>query len=194
MTVCPVCEHPQVTGDECEMCGRRFERRAVAVAQPVPVAALPELERTQHAAAGAHVPVERLGELDGTRHAPVPRLPTAPLPELDAGRAERVGPVPVERVGDLEATRLPAVRLEPAAGTVALPPGAVQCRYCRNVQLAGLLCDHCGMRLPRPRAAQATGAAGEVAAGDWLQCPHCHATARAGRACHQCGTRLQGGA
>ena len=68
MIICPVCEHPQAQGDECDQCGKRLSApRGPGVAA---VAPLPDLELTPHAGGKAPVPVERVPEIAPTRESP----------------------------------------------------------------------------------------------------------------------------
>ncbi len=181
MILCPLCEHPQEAGDTCDNCGKQLSApRPTAVATaplaeleqtelpaaraPVAVSALAELEQTR--AGRVEVPVQALPEVERTGAAPVQAPPVQPLPELDLGRAADDG-----------------VR-------TAAPTGAITCRYCRNVQAAGLLCERCGMALPKAKApAAAARGAAPVRAGDtvWTRCRKCGATARGGERCGDCG-------
>ena len=143
MIVCPVCEHPQAQGFECDNCGRQLvSPREIALA----VTPLAELEQTRQSDGGAPVLTTPLPDLELTRidsSAPVPAA--APMPELEVSRAPAVQ-VSVQLIPDLDAHRL--AEPNPAERTPA-PTGAVVCRYCRNVQAEGALCERCGMRLPR---------------------------------------------
>ena len=88
------------------------------------------------------------------------------VPDLDTGRAEQVG-----------------------QRTAA--PTALVCRYCRNTQASGLLCERCGMKLPKARLeAQVAPKAQAPASGDWTECPSCHTPGRAGRPCATCGMAI----
>ncbi len=181
MIVCPLCEHTQQSGEACEACGKVL---APAAPAPVATAPLPELEGTQ--VSGARLPaviralpeLERTGAervdveiaalpgVEQTRAEAAPDVPVAPLPEVDRGRSADDG-----------------VR-------TALPAGAITCRYCRNVQASGTLCDRCGMALPRVKAAApAPGAPPGARKGEtvWARCKKCGATARAGERCGDCG-------
>jgi hypothetical protein len=136
MTTCPVCEAPAL-GRVCDICGHAFAPEAqVAVpltaldldipplsVGPPPVAPLLDLEPTRFAATGGAV--AEVMDLEATRLATAPDVVAGGLEALDTGRETTPS--------------------EPA------PPAtdAVTCRYCRNVQTAGVLCDRCGMRLPR---------------------------------------------
>lgn len=69
MRICPLCEHVQEQGDECENCGRPF-------------------------AASASVPefVEPLPDLELTREPEVGEVRVLPLPQMDPGRELSEGP------------------------------------------------------------------------------------------------------
>ncbi len=183
MIICPVCEHQQAQGEECDNCGKRLQAaRAVAVAVPT----LPELEQTQHS--GGKVPVEApvLPELDHTRQKVGPDLPPQAVQDLEATRAAPVGQVSVQGLAELDTGRAPDDGVRTAA-----PTGAVTCRYCRNVQATGLVCDRCGMRLPRARLATAPAAQGAVDDdAPWMPCPKCRTPNRPQRLCTVCGTRV----
>ncbi len=164
MIICPVCEHQQAQGVECEVCGKRFTEAGTPA---VAVTTLPELEQTQLAGGRAPVATAAIPDLEVTRQQSSPEVAVQRIQELDTGRAMQVG-----------------------AKTAA--PTAVLCRYCRNVQASGAICDRCGMRLPKLRMespeAKAPGELPE--AGAWVQCPKCHGHARAGRACSDCGAHI----
>lgn len=183
MIICPVCDHVQSEGEECEGCGKRFPGRANI---PAPaVSPLPELELTHHV--GGRVPVDApaLPELDLTRLRSGPDLPAMTVPDLELTRSGVTGEVSVAVMTDLDTGRAQDDGVRTAA-----PVGAVTCRYCRHVQAEGLLCDGCGMRLPRVRAAAPVTAkrAGE---GERVPCPSCHVPAWPGRACVACGTKVE---
>lgn len=185
MIICPVCDHVQPEGTECDVCGKRFPA-ALLVATP-PVAPLPELELTPHAGGRDAVDAPTLPELDGTRLRSGPDLPAQVVQDLELTRAAPTGDLPVAMLQELDTGRAQDDGVKTAA-----PVGAVVCRYCRNVQAVGLLCDNCGMRLPRARLAATTGAAkGPQDDDGWMACPSCHTRGRAGRACSECGTRLK---
>jgi hypothetical protein len=175
MIVCPVCEHAQVQGAECEVCGKRL---GPAVAAQVGVTPLAELEQTSAAPTGqvAVVPFEGL---DPTRTAEVQALPAAPVPDLERTRASSVA-VEAAAMPELEAHR------EAAGGaSISAAVGSGVCRYCRNVQPVGAFCERCGMKLPRPPvvavAAMAPGQPGAV-----VRCK-CGVRTRSGEPCSSCG-------
>ena len=179
MVICPVCEHRQLQGDECDMCGKRLTGLPVQ-AEPVAVEAVPGLEATQLEGARAPVaPAAPLPDLDLTGQPRAPDLPAGGLPELERTAGAPVAAAPTAPVPDLEATHAPDDGVRTAA-----PEGAATCRYCRHVQLEGLVCDRCGMRLPRAlrRAAAPVGEEG------FTQCRRCHMRTPVNRACPECGT------
>jgi hypothetical protein len=181
MIICPMCEHQQAQGIECEVCGKKL---ATAAPVAVAVATLPELEQTQLAGGRAPVAVASIPDLELTRRDSVPNVAVQAVPELDTGRSAKVGNVAAAPMQDMDTGRADAIGAKTAA-----PTGPVVCRYCRNVQETGAVCDRCGMRLPKARMASA-GPTQEVrvAAGERTKCPKCNSPAHAGRACVTCGT------
>ena len=140
MIVCPVCEHPQESGAECDVCGKRFAPGALRVA---PVTPIEGLEPTLHGAVDADpFAMGPIPELEPTLAAPVD-APEETTPGLDPTRA---APVDVDSVAmpDIERTRSEI----PGDAPTALPFAPV-CRYCRTPAVPGeRLCSRCGMRLP----------------------------------------------
>lgn len=147
MIVCPVCEHQQAAGSECEVCGRRL---AEGRGTDAPVAPLEGLELTALEGAGA---AEAEGE-------PVPGLEVTSFAATEA-------PLLTELVPDLEQTRVEPVEITlddtpdlervqaglPDDGPTLLPM-VVTCRYCRTEAGPGeRLCARCGMRLAVPTPA-----------------------------------------
>lgn len=140
MIVCPVCEHSQEAGAECELCGKRF----AAGTAPTPV-------------------VPRMAELEPTLHADVRALDDVlpPVPGLEPTSAAAVDAVP-EFTPDLEPTATAPVDVESVAipdierqqadlpgDAPTLLPLAPVCRYCRTPAVPGeRMCSRCGMRLP----------------------------------------------
>jgi hypothetical protein len=139
MVVCPLCEHAQAGGTECEVCGRRLPAGSPAEGA-IPL--LDGLEPTRAPAAGVPPPAA-FPELEVTSHAPVGAARTDPVPGLEPTPAS-----PVE------------VAVEPLLGVDrgldGLPtdgptpyPALVVCRYCRTEAALGeRICARCGMRLP----------------------------------------------
>jgi hypothetical protein len=172
MIVCPVCEHPQPEGAECEVCGKKLVSGPAAVPFVPPVEGL---EPTLHA------PVDAAGialaELEPTRQRRV-EARAEQAPDLDLGRAAPVDvaddPVPgLERTGD------DAPQDAPTA-----VPAAPTCRYCRTPAKPGeRVCGRCGMRLP------IFGERAEQAEPLTRQCG-CGLVVLTGGMCPNCGARL----
>ncbi len=184
MITCPVCEHVQASGDECEVCGRMLAKREAGTPAPaepalhdlsapwletgradpvgpLPPTPLPDLEPTlNEAGAPLHEPMAPWIESD--RAAPVGSIPDAPVPDLEPHRAE---PVPDDG--------------QPTG------QGPVICRYCRTAAAPGDgFCGRCGMRLPRFDAvAVALSELGEMV------CPECGGIGEGPR-CRRCGSAM----
>jgi hypothetical protein len=173
MIVCPVCEHAQAEGAECEVCGKKLLRGAAAVPFVPPVEGL---EPTLHADVDAGAPL--LPELEPTGHAAAD-VPDGGLPlDLETGRAPPVD-VPAERLPDLERAAADA-----AGDLRTAIPVIVTCRYCRSPAGPGeRICGRCGMRLPVFEAEAPEGPPP-------LRRCSCGATVRVGPLCPTCGARL----
>jgi len=139
--VCPVCEHQQAAGSECELCGRHLvEGRGT----DAPVERLEGLEATLQEAV-AEVPQEPMADLEPTLQATVADAAGGPgeglvlEPTLASPVEVGLDVVPdLERTGDDVPVDLPT-----------LVPAVVVCRYCRTEAAPGeRRCDRCGMRLP----------------------------------------------
>jgi hypothetical protein len=174
MIVCPVCEHAQAEGAECEVCGKKLLLGPAAIPYVPPVEGL-EPTRVADVDA-AEVP---LPDLEPTRLAPAAPAAADVVPDLDRGRA-----APVD-VGDV---RLP--ELEPPSDPIpgdapTAIPAVVTCRYCRTPAAPGEhVCGRCGMRLP---VFEVPAPAGEADAAPRL-CS-CGAPVRGPR-CGTCGARV----
>ncbi len=137
MIVCPVCEHQQAQGSECELCGKKLVHGPAGIPA---VAPLEGLELTRHGDVDA--PVESIGELE----------PTA----LQGGVDAAPDPVPIEatRLDPVDVTVEPAPDIERIADEIpddapTEVPLFVTCRYCRTEAMPGeRVCGRCGMRLP----------------------------------------------
>ncbi len=171
MIVCPVCEHAQAQGAECEVCGKRLVEGPAGIPVVAPVEGL-ELTR----APDVEVAVERIGELEPTALRGGPDAPPEPV-LIDPTRAPPVD-VAVVPVPDLE--RVTDGVPEDAPTDVPL---FVTCRYCRTEARPGeRVCGRCGMRLPDfggPSTAEEPAT---------RQCG-CGAVVRAGAMCPSCGAR-----
>jgi hypothetical protein len=181
MHVCPVCETSNIE-PVCEVCGHTF---ALAPSPSPEIAPLPELDVAPPPGAAPVVPLIDLeptrlppaalptsgteGEADweSTREPRAPDAPAGGLPELDPGR-------------EVDAVERPA----PSAGPVT-------CRYCRNVQATGMLCERCGMRLPwSRRTAVAAAPAGALDDTRLVRCHRCGARTYVRERCAACGSLL----
>ncbi len=171
MIVCPVCEHPQDQGAECEVCGKRLAHGPTAADLAIPP--VDGLEPTLHAPSVAAAE-DRIAELEPTRHAAAVDLPDV-MPDFEATRAAPVD-VDVESTPDLE----PTSEGIPGDAPTALPPIAV-CRYCRTPAMPEeRICSRCGMRLPLlgVAAAEAPAAVRICSCGTAIRgslCPTCGA-------------------
>jgi hypothetical protein len=154
MIVCPVCEHRQETGSECEQCGRRLEEGRGTDA---PVAPMDGLEPTALDTSGAATATaELLTDLEVTRFEPAEApLLSEIVPNLEQTRAD-----PVEVVADPtpDVERVQAGLPEDGPTPLSM---VVTCRYCRTEAGPGeRLCGRCGMRLEARAAPAASAAAG----------------------------------
>lgn len=140
MIVCPVCEHPQESGAECEVCGKRFAPGSLPVP---PVARMAELEPTLHGAVAVDSSdLSPIPELEPTSAAPV----DAPEPTASFVEPTRMDPV------DVDSALIPDIERQaaeiPGDARTELPLAPV-CRYCRTPAVPGeRMCSRCGMRLP----------------------------------------------
>lgn len=169
MIVCPVCEHAQAQGAECEVCGKKLLHGAAAIPFVPPVEGL---EPTR--VADVDVEGERFPELEPTGHAAVD-APLEVAPGVDSGRAPPVD-VPDERVPDIERVGEGIPGDAPTA-----VPALVTCRYCRTPAAPGeRICGRCGMRLPvfAERAAEEAPVVRHCSCGTVVKgplCPSCGA-------------------
>ena len=184
MIICPMCEHQQAEGIECEVCGKKLTAAAPVV---VAVAPLPELEQTQLAGGRAPVPVAAIPDLELTAQPPVRGVAVQPVPELDTGRSAAAGNVLVAPMQDMDTGRELSDGQRTAAPT---GPG----RLPLLPQRAG---ERGRVRSLRHEAAQAAPGArrgGRLrwagAAGERTACPRCHTPGYAGRACITCSTLI----
>jgi hypothetical protein len=171
MIVCPVCEHPQAQGAECEVCGKRLVEGPGGIPA---VATLDALEPTRQPE--VDVPAERLGELEPTAFAIGVDVAPDPVP-IEATRLDPVD-VTVEATPDVEriADGIPD---DPRTEV----PLFVTCRYCRTDAMPGdHVCGRCGMRLPDYGGPRRDDSAAPRQCG-------CGNLVRAGAMCPACGAR-----
>jgi hypothetical protein len=181
MISCPVCEHSQASGEECEVCGKRF---APGPAGDGPIARVEGLEPTGFAASdGAVAEVAAMDGLEATAAAAV-QVVLETTPDMEPTRSAPVEAV-AERMADMEATAA-----EPIPGDAPTPAlQSLVCRYCRTPSpLDAAICGRCGMQLPRVAAAAVTAAV--AAPRDPTRCPAC-GTRNTGDLCTGCGVLLR---
>ena len=182
--ICPVCEHSQDFGVECEVCGKDLGGLGDLGAPPSSDEVVEGLEATIGERVG-EVAVERVGELEVTS------LSTGDVAVIEMDEMERTGSAPVgavqaEPMIDLAEDRAPddGVRTE-------APVGEVSCRYCRHVQAEGLICDNCGMKLPKVAPAIVTVDTGKPKPSfESVRCRSCGAPAKPGQRCTDCGREV----
>ncbi len=178
MITCPVCEHQQASGSECEVCGRRLEEGRGTDA---PVPPLEGLELTSLDASGAAgaAPLERVPDMETTRFEPADAPAAELVPDLEATLA-----APVEVAPDVTPDLERGQEGLPDDGPSLLPLTVI-CRYCRTeAHPADRLCVRCGMKLPRPDA-PATAPAGGPASPRLCSCGTPVTRSR----CPSCGAR-----
>lgn len=175
--ICPVCEHPQQSGAECEVCGKRFAPGSLPVP---PIARIEGLETTHHLPVDlAFDPLATIPELEPTLAPPV----DAPEERTPGMEPTRVAPVDVDSVAIPDLERQQHAQL-PDDERTALPVAPV-CRYCRTPAVPGeKSCSRCGMRLPVIDAVLASERAGGA-----QQCSNCGAVSSR-EVCPACGNRL----
>jgi len=179
MNICPVCEAP-VTLLLCDVCGHAFAQ------PPAPQQAVQQLEDLDvlPAPVGA-VPLMPVADLEPTRFAPA----AAPSDDWSEEEWERtsVGKLPDVGAGGL--VELETGREPPALERTTPTLSSVTCRYCRNVQQSGLLCERCGMRLPWSARA-ATAASPPLDPDQLIRCSHCGERTYQRERCSSCGGLL----
>lgn len=185
MIVCPVCEHQQAAGYECDVCGKDLgaDLEGADLIAPLPpeVPRMPELELAAAAEVG-DVPVQRMPELELNATLGLANIPTPVMPDLELVRAPPVN-VPVERMPDLALDRAEFVGQKTQA-----PGDSIQCRYCGTVQAKGAICGSCGMRLPRAAA----GLPEDKLPAELVRCRFCGSPGHAGERCKECGRIVAG--
>ncbi|MFT3835598.1 MAG: hypothetical protein QM723_01200 [Myxococcaceae bacterium] len=201
MIVCPVCEHQQAQGLECDVCGKDLSALGGlgslpgldgldgldGLGPPPPSGGdqVPGLEATVSERVG-DVPVERDPSLEASSF-DVGDVQVDKVPDLEIASG-MVGDVPVEPMPDLAMDRVP----DDGIRTPAVSEGSITCRYCRNVQASGMICDKCGMKLPRASATQIAEIRKPAAQG--IRCRYCGCpNTTADERCKECGRPLPTG-
>jgi hypothetical protein len=177
MTVCPVCEHQQEVGFECDVCGKDLSGPLAGLGPPpVAVEQVAGLEQTVGERVG-DVGVERFADLELNVLPKAPDGPVAAMPDVEASRLAPVGEVPIERMTDIADERAADDGVRTAA-----PSGQVVCRYCKNVQPTGTVCDRCGMKLATALVTEVSRPVVEL-----MRCRACGAPGPVGERCKECG-------
>ena len=178
--ICPVCEHQQEFGFECEVCGKDLGGLDGLGPPPVAPERVEGFEVTLQPAVD-EVPVGPLSDLENTRMEAA-EVSVSPMNDMETTAAAKME-VSVERMEDMTDDRAPddGVRTE-------VPRGAVTCRYCRNVQALGGVCERCGMAIPRVPVPVA--AATKKVLAVTVRCKACGAPGLAGTRCKECGKEL----
>lgn len=177
MVVCPVCEHAQAGGWECEVCGRLLQAPPDAALAVASAPGLDGLEPTRLSEA-APVAAELVPGLEPTGAQPVERPREELIADLERTGTPPVDP-PISAVPDVERVGDDVPGEEPTPY-----PAVVVCRYCRTEAAPDeKLCSRCGMRLPTARTA-AVPPGGEAA----VRFCSCGTPVRGPR-CPACGAR-----
>lgn len=184
--ICPVCEHQQDFGMECDVCGKDLGGLDALGPPPVMAQRIEGLEATMSESVG-EIAVERMGDLEVSRFDAV-NVVAERTPDLESTTQAPVGEVAVEKMVDLAVDRVPD-----DGSRTPLPQGPVTCRYCRHVQAQGSMCDRCGMKLPVIIVVP-EGVIGGTLIGSQepvkARCRACGAPATAGERCGDCGKEV----
>src|SRR5258705_522336 len=107
MIVCSVCENPQQTGFECDVCGKDLSG-VLGLLGPPPVAIEPlaGLEVTVPERIG-EIAVERTQDVEVNAFAPIGAVPAELIPDLEKTASDPVGEIPVLPIDELQDDRAP---------------------------------------------------------------------------------------
>lgn len=143
-----------------------------------------DLEQTHHEEAAPFTPSERMEGLESTFSPATPTLAVPGLPELERTHLPPAAAAPSLPMEDLELSQF-----APVGAPTPASSGASTCRYCKYVQLEGLLCERCGMRLPRAAVPSVETSSAEE--DEAVSCSQCGTKTRPGRSCASCGNRVR---
>lgn len=181
MIVCPVCETQVEFGFECEVCGKDLSGFLGAMPPPpVTIQKLADLEQTIPDRVG-EIAIERAPDVEVTAFAKTAEVAQAPMADFEKTTQDAVGDIAVLPIDGIAEDRVPDDGVR-----TAIPTGPLTCRYCKNVQATGSLCERCGMKLPFVAVAAVVGPPKrkiEV----WARCKACASPALGGEPCRECG-------
>lgn len=185
MIVCPVCETHVEFGFECEVCGKDLSAVLGALPPaPVTIQKMAELEQTIPERVG-DIPIERAPDVEVTAFAKAGEVASAPIPDFEKTVADKIGDIVVLPIDDISEDRVPDDGVRTAIQT-----GPLTCRYCKNVQTQGTICEKCGMKLPQIAVAAAAGTKKKKKPEVWTRCRACAAPALGGENCRECGREV----
>lgn len=140
MVICPVCEHPQASGDACDVCGRPLGDPGASALAVEPVEGL---EPTRHAEVGDASP-DLIPDLEPTRADPAVDAPAGPAEWVEGTLHTAEFVLTAGAEVEVEPTLHPPAPAEPPRD----PFSPEVCRYCRTPAAIGaVFCDRCGMKL-----------------------------------------------
>ncbi len=185
MIVCPVCETRVEFGFECEVCGKDLS--AVLGSMPPPpvtIQKMAELEVTIPDRVG-EIAIERAPDVEGTALPSAGEVVSAPMVDFEKTATDKIGEIPVLPIDDISEDRVPDDGVR-----TAIPTGPLTCRYCRNAQAVGTICEKCGMKLPQVAVAAVAVDPKKKKKEVWTRCRACAAPALGGGHCRECGREV----
>ena len=181
MIVCPVCETHVEFGFECEVCGKDLSAVLGALPPPpIAIQKMPDLEVTIPERIG-DIPIERAPDVEVTAFAKAGEVASAPIPDFEKTAADKIGEINVLPIDDMSEDRVPDDGVR-----TAIQAGPLTCRYCKNVQAEGSICEKCGMKLPKVAVAKVVDPK-KKKLEVWTRCRSCAAPALGGTNCSECG-------
>jgi hypothetical protein len=173
MIICPLCEHQQEQGLECDQCGRKLASATEPGGPAETGEALEDIDRRE---VEGDVQIEGLAELEATAH-PAVEVGLQPEIQIEPTAMDDVGSVPIDPLGELSVERY----VDDAPKT-PMGGATVICRYCRHSQARQRLCERCGMSLPVESIAKDRSGSPEAS----VRCRACGAPVTGSR-CGDCG-------